>query len=76
MAKPRVVVRSGINAEPLLDSTEVQQIEFYDGGGELIALFGHVFSEDMWFYSNKNDSDWIEVLARTGFLANVAPVPG
>ena len=70
MSKSRIIVRSGINAKPLLDTTEAQQIEFYDGDGELVALVGHVFSAHMWFYSNKNDTDWPDVLARTGFLAN------
>jgi|AACY02.16.fsa_nt_gi hypothetical protein len=69
MPEPRVVVRKGINCEPLLDTTEANQIEFYDDNGELVALVGHVFSPYMWFYSDKNDSDWGEVLARTGFLA-------
>lgn len=71
MQKPRVIVRNGINSEPLLDTTEAQQIEFYDCDGELIALVGHVFSPHMWYYSDRSDKDWPDVLARTGFLSNV-----
>jgi hypothetical protein len=68
--QPRVIVRSGVNEAPLLDTTRAQQIEFYDCDGNLVALVGHVFSPHMWFYSDKNDTDWPEVLARTGFLSD------
>lgn len=70
MQKPRVIVRSGINVEPLLDTTQANQIEFYDCNGDLIALVGHVFSPNMWFYSTCEDKDWVEVMTRTGFLAS------
>ncbi len=78
MQKSRVIVRSGVNAEPLLDTEDANQIEFYDCNGELIALVGHVFSNGLWFYSNRNDKDWIEVLTRTGYVAGVdlVGVPG
>jgi hypothetical protein len=74
MPGSRVIVRRGVNEAPLLDTTEVQQIEFYDENGELMALVGHVFHGGMWFYSNRNDPDWVDVLARTGFLAEIHPV--
>jgi hypothetical protein len=67
--KPRVIVRSGVNEKPLLDTKDANQIEFYDANGELVALVGHVFSPYMWFYSDRDDPDWVEVLSRTGFLA-------
>jgi hypothetical protein len=73
MNGPRVVVRSGVNAAPLLDTTDAQQIEFYDHNGDLVALVGHVFSPYMWFYSDKKDDDWPAVLARTGFLSDAIP---
>ena len=74
MKKPRVIVRSGINHEPLLDTTDAQQIEFYDHTGDLVALVGHVFNPYMWYYSDRKDSDWPDVLARTGFLSEALKV--
>jgi hypothetical protein len=72
----RIIVRGSYNQRPLLDTTAATQIEFYDGNGELLALFGKIFSDELWFYSNKKDPDWPQVLARTGFLNNVAPLAG
>jgi len=76
MNAARIIVRGSYNQRPLLDTTAATQIEFYDGNGELIALFGKIFSDELWFYSNKNNQDWPQVLARTGFLNNVAPLTG
>ena len=72
----RLVVRGSYNQLPLLDTTDATQIEFYDANGELVALFGRIFSDDFWFYSNRNDKDWPQVLARTGFMNNIAPLAG
>lgn len=74
MSGSRVIVRGSYNRRPLLDTTEATQIEFYDCNGELVALFGNIFANGFWFYSNKNDQDWPQVLARTGFLNQVAPM--
>jgi hypothetical protein len=70
----RIVVRGSYNQAPLLDTEKATQIEFYDANGELVALVGKIFGDEFWFYSNKNDKDWPQVLARTGFLNNVAPL--
>ena len=72
--KSRIIVQASYNRQPLLDTDEATQIEFYDCTGELVALFGRIFSDDFWYYSNKNDEDWVQVLARTGFLNNMQPV--
>jgi len=80
VGKSRIIVRSCYTKAPLLDTTDANQIEFYDCAGNLVALFGRIFSDDFWYYSDKNDSDWGQVLVRTGFLSNVqpgaAPIPG
>jgi hypothetical protein len=65
----RLVVKSdNIMQPPLLDTTEASVVEFYDGNGELVALFGKIFSPDFWAFSNKNDEDWPEALARAGYI--------
>jgi hypothetical protein len=71
MAKPgtRVVVKgSNLFQLPLLDTDEARVVEFYDCHGDLVALFGKIFSDDFWAFSTKNDDDWNEVLMRNGYM--------
>jgi hypothetical protein len=67
----KIIVRRGLNEPPLLVTDKAQQIEFYDHTGALVALIGHVFSDDYWYYSSRADADWEQVLERTGFKDNL-----
>lgn len=64
----RVVVRGqNIMCPPLLESNDVNLIEFYDSHNELTAFFVRIFTDDTWGLCTKNDPDWAEMCVRYGF---------
>jgi len=69
----RVVVRgANILRPPLLDSTEPNVIEIYDGFGDPMALLIRILSDDTWGLCTKTDPDWDALRMRYG-LARMSP---
>jgi hypothetical protein len=66
MDKPKVIVRGDVSQKVLLETEDAQAVEFYDCNGDLVAIFGKVFSNDFWSFSTKEDKDWDQVLSRMG----------
>ena len=62
------VIRVMAGIQPLLTTEKATVLEFYDGFGDLMALFCRHFSDDMWIFVTKADKDWEDHLIRLGYI--------
>lgn len=62
------VIRVMAGIQPLIMTSDATVIEFYDGFGDLMALFCRHFNDDMWIFVTKADADWQDHLIRLGYL--------
>lgn len=63
MSGSRIVVRGNTTTDPvMLDTTEAKVIEFHDGDGNIMAVFGRIGQGDNWLYANRDDKDFDAVV--------------
>lgn len=62
------VIRVMAGIQPLLTTEKATVLEFYDGFGDLMALFFRHFNNNMWVFVNKADPDWESHLVRLGYI--------
>lgn len=63
-----VMVRGKLLEEPLFITDEAVAVEIYDCNDQLVALLHHIFNDDMWAVTTKEDDDWNEVLHQLGYI--------
>lgn len=62
------VIRVMAGIQPVLVTEKATGIEFYDGFGDLMAIFCRHFNDNMWIFVTKADPDWHAHLARLGII--------
>ena len=63
-----IVVRGKALEKPLFITDEAIAVEIYDSEDNLIALMHHIFNNNMWGVTTKEDNDWNEVLHQLGYI--------